>query len=179
MTVRAAAPDDLPAVLEIHRRAFGGESEAELVAALLDDPSAQPLLSLLAELDGRPVGHILFTAAPVADPSGPVQAALLCPLAVLPAAQRQGVGKALIESGLQRLRAGGTALVFVLGDPAYYRRAGFRRHAAALGFPPPCPVPAHWSDAWQVQELAPGTIGTRAGPVACADALNRPELWRA
>ena len=49
----------------------------------------------------------------------------LAPLAVLPAAQRQGVGSALVREGLARCRAAGYAIVVVLGDPAYYSRFGF------------------------------------------------------
>jgi len=61
--------------------------EAELVAALLEDPTAQPMVSLLAEVDGRAVGHVLFTAARVVDDDAVVPAGLLAPLAVVPEAQ--------------------------------------------------------------------------------------------
>ena len=60
--IRPARDEDTAALLGVERAAFGGESEADLVAALLADPSALPLINLVAEDDGEIVGHVLFTA---------------------------------------------------------------------------------------------------------------------
>ena len=49
-------------MLAVERAAFGSEAEADLVRALLDDPTAEPRLSLLARDGVRPVGHVLFTS---------------------------------------------------------------------------------------------------------------------
>ena len=125
MRITEASISDLQSVLSIERAAFGQDDEAELVRALLEDPSAQPSLSLLAWVQGRPVGHILFTAARIGDGSAPVRAAILAPLAVVPDAQRQGVGGRLIEEGVSVLRARGVGLVLVAGHPDYYPRHGF------------------------------------------------------
>ena len=59
--IRNTEPAQLEAVLKIHREAFGQAAEADLVQALLVDPTARPHLSLLASIDGRPAGHALFT----------------------------------------------------------------------------------------------------------------------
>ena len=120
-----AAASDLQYVLEVERLAFGGDDEAELVRDLLGDPTARPLLSLLAWEDDRPVGHILFTAARLQGAPGDVPVSILAPLAVIPDAQRQGVGGALVEEGVRRQSGSGVALVFVLGHPGYYPRHGF------------------------------------------------------
>ena len=63
MHIREASSSDLEDVLLVERAAFGSDQEAELVTNLLGDPSANPVLSLLAFKDDRPVGHILFTKA--------------------------------------------------------------------------------------------------------------------
>ena len=63
MTIAEATNADRDDVLHVERAAFPDEDVAALVAALLDDPSARPLLSLLAREEGKPVGHILFSAA--------------------------------------------------------------------------------------------------------------------
>lgn len=177
MRIRPALPDDHAAVLAIEAAAFGRSDEAELVAALLDDPTARPFVSLLAELDGRPVGHVLFTAARVIGDDAVVPASLLAPLAVVPAAQRRGVGLALIRAGVEALAALDVDLVFVLGHIDYYPRAGFRP-ALPFGLAAPYPIDSAVADAWMVRETRPGLLGVIRGTVQCADALMHPVLWR-
>ena len=172
MHIREAGDADLKDALAVERAAFGTDAEADLVAALMADPTARPLLSLLAVEDGRAVGHILFTAAALGD----TQAALLAPMAVVPDAQNRGIGGQLIAEGLKRLGEAGTGLVFVLGHPTYYPRSGFEQ-AGRLGFDAPYPIADKDADAWMVQALRPGAIGTIRGTVACADAIDRPEYW--
>ena len=176
MHLRETSAEDLPAILEIHSAAFGQAEEAELTRDLLADPTAQPLLSLIAEEDGRPLGHVLFTGARLTAPDSDVPASILAPLAVVPAAQRRGVGAALIKAGLDRLREDGVALVFVLGDPAYYTRSGFAP-VGDQGLKAPYPLPAAYAEAWMVQALSDGVLGQVRGTVVCGDALMRPELW--
>ncbi len=177
MRIRRALPDDHATVLAIEAAAFGRSDEATLVAALLDDPTARPFVSLLAELDGRPVGHVLFTAARVIGDDAVVPASLLAPLAVAPAAQRRGVGLALIRAGLEALTALDVGLVFVLGHIDYYPRAGFRP-ALPFSLAAPYPIDSAMADAWMVRETRPGLLGVIRGTVQCADALMHPALWR-
>ncbi|NER84453.1 MAG: N-acetyltransferase, partial [Leptolyngbya sp. SIO1D8] len=125
MTIREALDSDLDDVLLIERAAFGSDEEAELVRGLLTDPSAKPLVSLLAFKDDQAVGHILFTAAHLMETQQKIAIAILAPLAIVPAFQKQGIGGQLIQTGLQLLSKAGVALVFVLGYPDYYSRHGF------------------------------------------------------
>ena len=177
MKIRRALLDDHPAVLAIEAAAFGRPDEAALVAALLDDPTARPFVSLLAEVDGRAVGHVLFTAARVVQDDAVVPASLLAPLAVVPEAQRRGVGLALIRAGLEALTALDVGLVFVLGHIDYYPRAGFRP-ALPLGVRAPYAIDPAVADAWMVLETRPGLLGAVRGTVECADALMHPVLWQ-
>ena len=78
LSIRVALPSDLEDVLAIERSAFDSDEEANLVAALLEDPSAQPIMSLLAVAGDRPVGHILFTAAHL-EPTAPLSISILGP----------------------------------------------------------------------------------------------------
>lgn len=175
MNITEAASDDFDATLRIARAAFRRDDEAVLVAALLDDPSARPILSLLAWIDGRPVGHVLYTTLAIGGAGASCPAAILAPLAVLPEVQRRGVGQALIEDGASRLAAAGVRLLFVLGDPAYYTKSGFVP-AVPFGLHPPYPVVPE--QAWMVRPLVPGVLGTVGGRVSCATSLDRPEYWR-
>lgn len=180
ITIRTSTPPDLPAILTLHRDAFGAEHGPEianLVAALLADSTAEPRLSLVAEIAGRIVGHILFTAARLQPGGQDIPAQILGPLAVATGHQSQGVGSLLIQQGLDHLAAAGVELVFVLGHPAYYPRFGFRP-AGALGFAAPYPIPSQNADAWMVKELKPGITGTVSGTVQCAAALDQPQHWR-
>lgn len=177
MEIREAGTSDADAVYAVESAAFGHDKEADLVMDLLSDPSAQPLVSLLAFENGEAVGHILFTTVSLEGVGNAPRAAILAPLAVVPAAQKRGVGGKLIEAGLKTLKESGCELVFVLGHPDYYSRHGFSP-AGRLGLDAPYPIPEIHADAWMVQGLKPGVIGTVTGKVRCSNALNKPEHWR-
>jgi putative acetyltransferase len=177
--IRESGDADLNALLKVAEEAFGekeGPEIATLINDLLNDPTAKPLLSLIAIEEGEIVGHILFTKARL-FPDSAVKPSILAPLAVKPEKQRRGVGGRLIAEGLKRLSQKGVKLVFVLGHPEYYPIHGFRP-AGVLGFEAPYPIPDEVADAWMVQELHPGVIGKVKGKVICADTMNRPKYWR-
>jgi putative acetyltransferase len=176
MKIRNASDADLNDVLTVARAAFERDEEAALVRDLLDDPSAHPVFSLLAFRDNHAAGHILFTRAGI-EGHPYLTASILAPLAVVPEAQNQGIGGALIQHGLQALTASKIDLVFVLGYPDYYTRHGFEP-AGRLGWDAPYPIPPQNADAWMVQPLRPGVLGEYRGRVICADKLDRPKYWR-
>lgn len=180
MEIRPAEEKDRSGILKIHQEAFGAEKGveiADLVDELLDDITAQPILSLVSEKEDRLLGHILFTKAVVTQTEALITARILAPLAVLPDVQKLGIGEKLINEGLQRLKESGVNLVFVLGHPAYYPRCGFLP-AGAQGFEAPYPIPEEHSDAWMVQELNGGFLGQTAGKIQCSKVLSQPQHWR-
>ncbi len=176
MAVRHASDADLADLLAVERSAFGGDAEADLVSALLDDPTAKPIVNLVAEQDGRIVGHVLFTHATLVG-AADIRATILAPLAVAPEYQGTGVGQALGHAGIREAAKLGIGLVFVLGHPAYYPRIGFRP-ATPLGLSAPYPIDPSVADAWMVLETRPGLLGEAHGQIRCADALMHPEMWR-
>lgn len=172
--------NDLEAVVSVVRAAFGreGDSVTRLVQDALKDPSARPLLSLLAFRDEEPAGHILFTKARLEDADPGVAVALLAPLAVVPKFQKQGIGGQLIENGVELLAHSGVELVFVTGHPRYYPRHGFQP-ASPVGFVPPYPMPEEHPDAWMVREVQPGAIAKHSpARFICAKTIDRPEYWK-
>lgn len=176
--IEPASEDELSDVLEVENLAFAGDPDIEiLVRDLIGDPTAQPLVSLLAREAGRPVGHIMFTAVRINGSERELRASILAPLAVVPERQRQGIGGRLIERGLGMLDASGVELVFVLGHPAYYPRFGFEP-AGALGLAAPFPIPDDHAGAWMVKALRPGVLDTARGTVVCADSMNKAKYWR-
>ena len=180
LNIRVATESDRSEILDIHRQAFGhdqGPVIAKLVDDLLDDETAKPVLSLVAVDDDKLVGHILFTKAIITQTEVPVSVRILAPLAILPVVQKRGIGKKLIDEGLNKLRKSGTDLVFVLGHPVYYPRCGFAP-AGVRGFEAPYPIPEEHSAAWMVQKLNGGFPGQIHGKVKCSKVLNAPEHWR-
>ena len=177
--VREATAADGDAVSRLLLDAFGPAEGAEIVAlvdALVADPTAGPSCSLVAGEAGEVVGHILFSAARIDGGPPSLRAAILAPLAVAPAVQKRGIGGRLIGEGLSRQRADGIDLVFVLGHPSYYPRYGF--HPAGVhGLAAPYPIPPENADAWMVQALRPGVLGTVNGRLRCARALDDPRYW--
>jgi len=177
--IRRSEAGDAPALRELHEAAFGpdeGPLIADLVDALLRDPTAEALLSLVAEADEALIGHVLFTRVRIEGADMDLSASILAPLAVRPDLQRQGIGTQLVERGLEMLEESGSDLVFVLGHPAYYPRFGFQP-AGAQALVAPYPIAEKNSDAWMVLEQRAGLLGRVKGTVQCADALNRPEYW--
>ena len=84
-------------------------------------------LSLVAEVDGRVVGHIAFSPVTISD--GTMHWYGLGPVSVLPEYQRKGIGKALIQEGLSRLKDLGAKGCCLVGHPQYYRKFGFENVA--------------------------------------------------
>lgn len=139
VTVRPETPADIDAIRDVTVAAFAtleisGHTEQFIVAALRATKALA--VSLVAEVDGRVVGHIACSPVTIAD--GTANWYGLGPISVLPELQRQGIGKALMAAGLAQLkdlRAAGCCLV---GHPEYYRKFGFNKlpGLALDGVPP-------------------------------------------
>jgi len=113
---------------EIHRvieDAFGEAVVAELADALRASPDWIEGLSFVAELDGRIVGHILFSRSLLDAPPRLVDVLVLSPVSVATAYQGRGIGSALIRHGLAEVAARPEPLIFLEGSPTYYGRFGF------------------------------------------------------
>ena len=93
-------------------------------------------ISLVAEVDGRVVGHIAFSPVTISD--GTRNWYGLGPVSVLPEYQRQGIGKALIREGLSRLKDMDAQGCCLVGHPDYYSKFGFKNLSGLVheGVPP-------------------------------------------
>jgi putative acetyltransferase len=123
VTIRPESIQDRQSIWHVNQAAFEGDAEANLVDALRDGGFVD--VSLVAEVDGTVVGHILFSRVAIVAKIGTVNALSLAPMAVLPSHQRQGIGTKLVESGLATCREQGHKIVVVLGHPEFYPRFGF------------------------------------------------------
>jgi putative acetyltransferase len=125
--IRSETSGDVSAIAEVTVAAFktleiSNHTEQFIITALR---AAKALtVSLVAEVDGRVIGHIAFSPVTISD--GTRNWYGLGPVSVLPAYQRQGVGKALIQEGISRLKDLGARGCCLVGHPDYYRKFGFR-----------------------------------------------------
>jgi putative acetyltransferase len=150
-------PEFAPSIAALHRAAFDGDVEAELVARLHRDKLV--VLSLVTIRSGEVVGHVLFSELAVEIDGRKIRAVSLAPLAVRPDRQRSGIGTRLVEESLPRLRAVGWEAVIVVGHPAYYARFGFSVELARKLASP------YAGEAFMALELVPGALAGRAGAV--------------
>ena len=127
IVIRSETKADIGAIHEVTVAAFktleiSNHTEQFIIAALREANALS--VSLVAELDGRVVGHIAFS--PVTTSDGTPNWYGLGPVSVLPEYQRRGIGKALIQEGLARIKAMNAQGCCLVGHPNYYRKFGFR-----------------------------------------------------
>lgn len=129
MVIRRETADDIEAITQVTIAAFktlpiSNHTEQFIIKALR---AADVLtISLVAEIDGRVVGHIAFSPVTVSDGSPGWYG--IGPLSVLPEYHKQGIGKSLINEGLSLLKEMGGQGCALVGDPNYYKRFGFRNY---------------------------------------------------
>jgi putative acetyltransferase len=136
LSLRAEEPADRDAIAAVTAAAFGKQREARMVDAIRSSDAFVPELSLVAELAGEIVGHLMLSYVGL---EGSARRVLeLCPMSIEPERQRRGIGSAFVHKALRRAENRSEPLVLVLGHPTYYPRFGFRP-ASELGITPPEP----------------------------------------
>lgn len=169
IVVRSEKPEDYQNIYEINKVAFGGEVEARLVNNLRKTKWFIPELSLVAEKEGKIVGHILFSVIHRKTDSNRIPVLALAPMAVLPDYQKQGIGSLMIKEGLKKCKKLGYKIVVLVGHPDYYPRFGFVK-ASEKGLKLPFDAP---DEAFMVNEIIPnsltGIIGTIEYPPEFAE----------
>jgi len=125
VTIRDETPNDELAIREVNNQAFGQPLEGRLVDKLREHDGV--LVSLVAVVYERVVGHILFSPVTLITDTEEVTGAGLGPMGVLPEFQRVGVGSKLILSGIERMKQRGVPFIVVLGHAGYYPLFGFRK----------------------------------------------------
>jgi putative acetyltransferase len=129
MILRKETVADVDAIAEVTIEAFKNHpisqhTEQFIINALRDANALT--ISLVAEIDGRVVGHIAFSPVTISD--GTKDWYALGPVSVLPDYQKQGIGKSLVNEGLSLLKDMGGKGCALVGDPNYYKRFGFENY---------------------------------------------------
>jgi putative acetyltransferase len=164
--IRPETDADHTAVREVTAAAFGREDEARLVDTIRASAEYVPALTLVAEDDGRIVGHVMYSYS--ALEGSETRLLQLSPLSVAPDRQGGGIGAALTRESLRLADERGEPLVLVLGHPTYYPRFGFRQ-ASTLGLQAPNP---EWPDEAFMAVPLTGYNASLRGRVAFAPAFG-------
>lgn len=168
-TIRQEEPRDLSAIYRVNKAAFGGEHEPKLVDQLRTGTDL--VISLVAEIDGKVVGHVAMSRIAVTSEDAEAGGLALAPVAVEPDRQRHGIGSALIRKAIEVAAQRGEAFILVLGHNKYYPRFGF-----SVGLPMNLrhPFPA---DSFMALELKPGAMNDLRGRVRYPSAFGLAPEW--
>ena len=164
MRIRPETKADRSAVRAVNEAAFETSAEADLVDALR--AKGVEVISLVADIDGAVVGHILFSPVSLSGQSQ-LNVVGLGPMAVVPQHQREGIGSALVREGLKRCKQLRCHAVVVLGHAEYYPRFGFvpaARYALRSEYDVP-------EDVFMVAELKAGALQGTSGLIRYDEAF--------
>ena len=165
--IRPETKADYEIIRKVNKKAFKGKNESKLVDALREADDFIPELSLVAVKDGVVAGHILFSPIIIKGETE-TPALALAPMSVFPEFQNLGIGKALVQRGLEECRRLGHKLVVLVGHEKFYPRFGFVP-AGEKGLRLPFEAPP---EVFMVLELAPGALSGAAGEVVYPRAFH-------
>jgi predicted N-acetyltransferase YhbS len=152
-----------------------GEQEGQLIGALTSELGSlidHNKVFCFASLDKQTIaGAIFFTPLHY---NTELQVSMLAPVAVSPDYQQQGVGKTLIQYGLEQLKAQGWDVAVTYGDPAYYGKFGFQPLSEKTL---KAPLPLSMPEGWQAMSLKGEAIPVLAERPTCVKPFNDPQLW--
>jgi release factor glutamine methyltransferase len=173
LIIRPERADDAEAIGAVVAAAFGSAVEARLVEAIRASENFVAELSLVAELDGRVVGHVMVSMVALHDTAARRRIACLSPLAVAPEWHGYRIGPALVRAVLLLAEARGEPLVVLEGSPAFYGRLGFE-YSVPYGIRITLPewAPAEAAQILRLREYDPAIRGLVVYPQAFIDASD-------
>lgn len=131
MIIRRETADDFSRIYDLVKTAFqtakvSDGKEQDFVTQLRNSGGYIPELALVAEDNGKLIGHIMLTKTHVLNGGDKYQTLLLAPLSVLWEYRGKGIGSALVNESFRLAKEMNFTSVFLVGDPAYYSRFGFK-----------------------------------------------------
>ena len=167
LSIRKENPSDQKWIVELTEKAFetleiSDHNEGRLVDNLRKASTFIEDLSLVAELNGQVVGHILFTPIRIEEGKEKFESLILAPVSVLPEFQKQGIGGQLIRAGHQKALELGFHSVILIGHPEYYPRFGYKP-ASKWGIKSPIPLPS--DDVFMAIKLTEDALANVSGIV--------------
>ncbi|MBF0195810.1 MAG: N-acetyltransferase [Magnetococcales bacterium] len=178
MNFRHYNKSDIRVIVELFASVFAaseGIAEGELIGGLSKDmfekTYKKDLLNFVALDSDKIIGSIFFSRL-VFDSD--IEAFILGPVAVHNDYQGKGVGKALINFGLDDLKNRGVDIALTYGDPRFYNKVGFY-HVSQKTIK--APFDLSQPEGWLAQSFNEETIKTFTGKCTCVKALRDPAYW--
>lgn len=167
--VREEFEPDQVAVRRVNKLAFGQEEEADLVTKLraLNDV----VISLVAEVKGEVVGHLLLSRMYVQTGEKLIPILALGPIAVIPELQKKGIGSTMVFEAIKRVTHSNESIILAVGHKEYYPRFGF---SASLAQNIESPF---GKDRLMALELRPGALKDFVGIAKYSKAFNLDPEW--
>jgi len=159
--IRPETKEDCTKITEVNDLAFGQKNEGIIIERLRKSDRFISELSLVAELEGKIVGHILFYPVTIRSADSEFSALSLGPMAVIPELQGLGIGSRLVKEGLHIAKRLGHRSVIVVGHPEYYPRFGFKP-ASQWNIKAPFDAP---DEAFMALELVEDELSGKSGTV--------------
>ena len=168
--VRSERDDDRVAIADVVRRAYADvewsdHREHLMIDRLRQSEAFLPTLSLIADVDGEAVGHLLLTRAWIETGTTATATLALAPLSVVPERQHCGIGSALVHEAHKRALGLGLQSVLCVGNATYYTRFGYQPLAA---YPITLPIEAP-TENQMILPLVPGALHGVEGVVRYSD----------
>lgn len=171
-------PESVAEARILFRNVFSqSESEEEgvlverVVHELTDELDKEAVVGFGAWVSGGLIGAIFFSRMTFEHG---LQAFLLAPVGVETNHQGRGIGQALIQHGLNKMKRSGVQFVATYGDPSFYSRVGFESLPEQLVQPP---FVLSQPEGWLGQSLEGRDMKTYSGRFTCVQAFNNASLW--
>ena len=152
-----------------------GEEEGRLIGSLASELSSgtdnQDIVCFGTYEEESIIGSIFFTRLRFKDA---IQVYMLAPVAVSTAHQGKGVGQALINHGLNKLKNRSVAVAITYGDPSFYSKVGFRALSENLI---QAPLKLSMPEGWLGQSLTGEPIPSIKERPTCVKEFNDPAYW--
>ncbi len=131
MIIRRETPEEFSQIYDLVKIAFqtakvSNGKEQDFVNHLRSSGNYIPELALVADENGKLIGHIMLTKTFIVNSGNKFGTLLLAPISVALDYRNKGVGSNLIKESFKLAKDMGYTSVFLVGDPAYYHRFGFK-----------------------------------------------------
>lgn len=176
MNIRLFEKTDLISVQKVIETSFSDEENEEigkLASDLSTENSSPQIISLVAEVDNQIVGYVSYSPIFLKSDMN-ISGYILSPLAVSTEYQKAGIGRKLINYGIDMLTKDGVGVLLVYGDPDYYGRFGFNEEIGRLFVPP---YPLEYPFGWTGMMLNRNSVPEMPINFDCVASLSKPELW--